>query len=90
MSQTILERIEAPGPKKILACDGGGILGLMSVEILAKIEAELRAKMGNADLVLADWFDFVCGTSTAPSSRPVFRSACRSNRSATFTCKAGR
>jgi patatin-like phospholipase/acyl hydrolase len=64
MSQTILERIEAPGPKKILACDGGGILGLMSVEILAKIEAELRAKMGNADLVLADWFDFVCGTST--------------------------
>lgn len=61
---TVLERIEAPGPKKILACDGGGILGLMSVEILAKIETELRARTGKPDLVLADWFDFVCGTST--------------------------
>ena len=64
MAQTILERIETPGPKKILACDGGGILGLMSVEILAKIEAELRTKTGKPGLVLADWFDFTCGTST--------------------------
>jgi patatin-like phospholipase/acyl hydrolase len=64
MSATVLERIQSPGPKKILACDGGGILGLMSVEILAKIEADLRAKLGKADLVLADYFDFVCGTST--------------------------
>jgi patatin-like phospholipase/acyl hydrolase len=61
---TVSERIAAPGPKKILACDGGGILGLMSVEILARIEAELRAKEKKPDLVLADWFDFVCGTST--------------------------
>lgn len=60
----ILERIKADGPKKILACDGGGILGLMSVEILAKIEADLREKTGKPDLLLADWFDFVCGTST--------------------------
>src|SRR5574338_856256 len=52
------------GPKKILACDGGGILGLMTVEILAKLEADLRARFGTPDLVLADWFDFVCGTST--------------------------
>ena len=63
MSQ-VLERIEADRPKKILACDGGGILGLMSVEILAKIEADLRDKTGKPELVLADWFDFVCGTST--------------------------
>jgi len=58
------ERIAAEGPKKILACDGGGILGLMSVEILAKIEADLRERTGNKKLVLADWFDFTCGTST--------------------------
>ena len=64
MSDAILRRIAAPGPKKILACDGGGILGLISVEILARIEAELRARTGRPDLVLADWFDFVCGTST--------------------------
>jgi hypothetical protein len=41
-----------------------GILGLISVEILARIEADLRDKLGQPDLVLADWFDFVCGTST--------------------------
>jgi len=65
MSQTILERMQAPGPKKILACDGGGILGLMSVEILAKLEYQLRVSLGKGpDFVLADYFDFVCGTST--------------------------
>jgi len=58
------ERMGADGPKRILACDGGGILGLMSVEILAQIERDLRAETGNAQLVLADWFDFTCGTST--------------------------
>ena len=64
MSATLIERMQSPGPKKILACDGGGILGLMSVEILAKLESDLRKKLGKPDLVLADYFDFVCGTST--------------------------
>ena len=65
MNQQIENRMKTPGPKKILACDGGGILGLMSVEILAKIEADLRAKLGkDQNFVLADYFDFVCGTST--------------------------
>jgi patatin-like phospholipase/acyl hydrolase len=58
------DRIAAPGPKKILACDGGGILGLMSVEILARLEADLRAARNAPELVLADEFDLVCGTST--------------------------
>ncbi|MBS4052824.1 MAG: patatin-like phospholipase family protein, partial [Methylomonas sp.] len=65
MNQSILDRMQAPGPKKILACDGGGILGLMSVEILAKLEYDLRVALGKDDkFVLADYFDFVCGTST--------------------------
>lgn len=64
MSHPLLQRLDAPGPKKILACDGGGILGLISVEILARIEARLRAQTGRPQLVLADWFDFCCGTST--------------------------
>lgn len=64
MSGNLQWRLDAPGPKRILACDGGGILGLMSVEILLRMEAELRDHTGNPDLVLADWFDFVCGTST--------------------------
>ena len=52
------------GPKRILACDGGGIRGLISVEVLAAIEAELRLRHKNDTLVLADCFHFVCGTST--------------------------
>lgn len=64
MPSPLLQRLDAAGPKKILACDGGGILGLISVEILAKLEHELRAQTGRPQLVLADWFDFCCGTST--------------------------
>ena len=64
MQQKLRERIKAPGLKKILACDGGGILGLMSVEILARVEQDLRRLTGKDRLVLADWFDFTCGTST--------------------------
>jgi patatin-like phospholipase/acyl hydrolase len=36
----------------------------MTVEILAKLEADLRTQLKNSNLVLADYFDFVCGTST--------------------------
>ena len=64
MSSKLIARIDSAAPKKILTCDGGGILGLISVEILARIEADLRDKLHKPDLVLADWFDFVCGTST--------------------------
>ncbi|MFN7898472.1 MAG: patatin-like phospholipase family protein [Synechococcaceae cyanobacterium] len=60
----ILERMQQPGPKKILACDGGGIRGLISVEILAYLEAELRRHLEKPDLVLGDFFDLICGTST--------------------------
>jgi predicted acylesterase/phospholipase RssA len=64
MSEALINRLRSPGPKKILACDGGGILGLISVEILAQLEADLRAARNDPTLVLADFFDFVCGTST--------------------------
>lgn len=59
------ERIKADGPKRILALDGGGIRGMITVEVLAKIENLLREKLdGDDDFVLADYFDFVTGTST--------------------------
>jgi len=50
--------------KKLLAIDGGGIRGLISLEVLLKIESLLRAKSGDPGLVLADYFDYVAGTST--------------------------
>jgi patatin-like phospholipase/acyl hydrolase len=59
------QRIRAPGPKKILTLDGGGILGLMSVEVLARIEEMLRTRLRKGpEFVLADYFDLVAGTST--------------------------
>lgn len=64
---TLAERIQARGPKKILALDGGGIRGMITVEILAAIEELLRAAQPQgkrATFVLADYFDFVAGTST--------------------------
>ena len=64
MTNWIETKLKSEGPKRILACDGGGILGMMSVEILAKLEKDLRAASNNNNLVLADYFDFVCGTST--------------------------
>jgi uncharacterized protein len=64
MNQHVIDRIKTTGTKKILTCDGGGILGLMSVEILAKLETDLRKRLNKPSLVLADYFDFVCGTST--------------------------
>jgi hypothetical protein len=50
------------GERRLLALDGGGIRGLITVEILAAIEKELAR--GREDFVLADAFDYVAGTST--------------------------
>lgn len=60
----ILRRMRRPGPKRILSCDGGGIRGLISVAILSQLEAELRRELRRPDLVLADYFDLIAGTST--------------------------
>ena len=62
---TLSERIRAQGPKRILALDGGGIRGIITLEILAGIETLLREQSGRQnDFVLADYFDFIAGTST--------------------------
>ena len=59
---SLADKIKSNGPKKILALDGGGIRGILTVEVLAKIENMLRQKLtrGN-DFVLADYFDFFAG-----------------------------
>ena len=54
-----------PGPKRLLALDGGGIRGLISLEVLAELEQQLREQLGaGKDFVLADYFDYIAGTST--------------------------
>ena len=61
---TLIERIERPGPKKLLAIDGGGIRGVLALEVLRRIEALLQQESGRDDFRLADYFDYIAGTST--------------------------
>ena len=59
------DKLEPKGPKKLLALDGGGILGVLSLEFLARIEDVLRPELRRGDdFVLADYFDYIAGTST--------------------------
>jgi hypothetical protein len=65
MSTALDKKRDKKGPRKLLALDGGGIRGILSVEVLARIEDELRrALKAGDDFVLADYFDYVAGTST--------------------------
>jgi hypothetical protein len=52
-----------PGPKRILALDGGGVRGAISVAFLERIETLLSDRLGG-EVRLGDWFDLVGGTST--------------------------
>jgi uncharacterized protein len=59
------EKYETKRPRKLLALDGGGIRGIITLGILEKIESELRNKLGKDDTFrLSDYFDYVAGTST--------------------------
>lgn len=58
-------KLDKKPPYKLLALDGGGIRGLITVEVLAQIERVLQKRLGKEDtFVLADYFDYVGGTST--------------------------
>ena len=60
-----IEKANKPAPHKMLACDGGGIRGVLSVEIIAELESCLQQALGKDDsFVLADYFDYFAGTST--------------------------
>jgi len=51
--------------RRLLALDGGGIRGVMSLEILRRIEQDLAtATSKGASFRLGDFFDYVGGTST--------------------------
>lgn len=60
----LVRRLSAPGPKRILSLDGGGIRGLITLGYLQRLEAVLRERTGRPDLVLSDYFDLMGGTST--------------------------
>ena len=60
----LAERFETKRPRKMLALDGGGIRGVLTLEILLEMESQLRAELKNDKLVLGDFYDYIGGTST--------------------------
>lgn len=65
MSGTLRERFRQPGPKRILALDGGGSRGLLSLGVLAQLERHLGERSGDpGKFRLAHYFDLIGGTST--------------------------
>ena len=62
---TLAEHFAASGPKRILALDGGGLRGILTLGILKRIEDELRTRHDNDPTFrLSNYFDLIAGTST--------------------------
>ncbi len=50
-------------PKRILALDGGGIRGILTLQFLQSLESLIKGRFGDKTL-LCDYFDLIGGTST--------------------------
>lgn len=61
---SVTDKLNKTGPRKLLTIDGGGIRGMLSVEVLARIEQILRDAHDDQQLKLCDYFDYIAGTST--------------------------
>src|SRR5438045_4998924 len=56
---------KAQSNRKILALDGGGIRGVLTLEILLQLETQLKKETGGGDdFRLSSFFDYIGGTST--------------------------
>jgi uncharacterized protein len=65
MARQLSEHLDpAAGPKRMLALDGGGVKGVLSLGMAKALETELRRRSGDPKLVLADYYDLIGGTST--------------------------
>ena len=51
-------------PRRILALDGGGVRGMLTLQYLRAVETMLRARYGRPDFRLHEYFDLIGGTST--------------------------
>ena len=59
------QHLFGPGPKRILALDGGGVRGILTLQYLKRLEALLRERSGHDPAFrLSQYFDLIGGTST--------------------------
>src|SRR5690348_9969679 len=69
-SESLAARLTAKGPKRILALDGGGIRGAVTLGFLGEIERILSERHDNLGIIEKDqfrlhhYFDLIGGTST--------------------------
>ena len=59
--KSLRPRYEQDRPHRMLALDGGGIRGILTLGILQKIETLVAEKTGQK---FCDYFDYIAGTST--------------------------
>ncbi len=65
LSRTRDQHLFDPGPKRILALDGGGVRGILTLQYLKRVEELLRKRAGNdPHFRLSQYFDLIGGTST--------------------------
>jgi hypothetical protein len=65
LAPTLSEHLAPGAPKRMLALDGGGTLGVIEIAFLERIEALLRARYGGDPAFrLCHYFDLIGGTST--------------------------
>src|SRR5690606_140585 len=66
MPKTLFEHLSPDtGAKRILALDGGGVKGMLTLGMLKVLEDELRRRAGgDRALRLSDYYDLIGGTST--------------------------
>ena len=66
MPRTLFEHLSPDtGPKRILALDGGGVKGILTLGLLKAVEDELRRRSGEGpQFRLSDYYDLIGGTST--------------------------
>lgn len=60
----LLDKFDHPGPKRILALDGGGVRGVISIAFIERLEQILSERFKKPDFRLHEYFDLVGGSST--------------------------
>jgi patatin-like phospholipase/acyl hydrolase len=87
---SVSEKLDKAPPYKLLALDGGGIRGVLTLEVLRELEQRLQSALKRDDgFVLADYFDYIGGTSTGAIIAAFLSLGWRVSRILDFYVKAG-
>ena len=77
-------------PRKLLALDGGGIRGVLTLQVLIRMEELLRERSGQGnDFRLCNFFDYIGGTSTGAIIAAGLARGMSAQELADFYMKAG-